>query len=82
MSGTAEGVIFTAPARHDYAEMALAYVLSGGPLSGKSFVEIGIPIFLENEIAGVHFLQPGDYVIYRSSHMGDIKVEIVSQPSN
>jgi 2-keto-4-pentenoate hydratase/2-oxohepta-3-ene-1,7-dioic acid hydratase in catechol pathway len=81
MSGTSEGVIFTAPVRHDYIEMALAYMLAGGPLSGKSMVEVGLPVFLKNEVEGRHFLQPGDVVTYRSSRMGDIVVDIVAEPS-
>ena len=76
MSGTSEGVIFTAPARHDYIEMALAYLLEGGPLSGKSLMEIAIPVFIENERASGHFLKPGDTVTYRASMLGDIVVEI------
>lgn len=76
MSGTSEGVIFTAPARHDYIEMIIAYLLAGGPLSGKDLIEIGVPVFIENEIQGGHFLKPGDVVTYRSSRMGDIVVEV------
>ena len=78
MSGTSEGVIFTSPARHDYIEMIIAYVLAGGPLSGKSLIDIGVPIFIENEVQGGHFLKPGDEVIYRSSRMGEIVVEVIA----
>jgi hypothetical protein len=56
--------------------MALAYLLKGGPLSGKSLMEIAIPVFMENERASGHFLQPGDTVTYRASMLGDIVVEI------
>ena len=77
MSGTSEGVIFTMPRRHDYIEMLLAYVGAGGPLSGRSLTDVGIPVFVENEIAGGHFLKPGDVVTYRSSTLGDIVVDIV-----
>ena len=76
MSGTSEGVIFTTPARHDYIEIALAYLLEGGPLSGKGLMDIAIPVFTENERASGHFLQPGDTVVYRASMLGDIVVEI------
>jgi len=76
MSGTSEGVIFTTPARHDYIEMALAYLLEGGPLSDKSLMEIAIPVFIENERKSGHFLKPGDTVTYRASMLGDIIVEI------
>ena len=76
MSGTSEGVIFTTPARHDYIEIALAYLLEGGPLSGKGLMDIAIPVFIENERASGHFLKPGDTVIYRASMLGDIVVEI------
>ena len=79
MSGTSEGVIFSAPARHDYIEMGIAYLLAGGPLSGKSLVEVGIPVFQENEMKGGHFLNPGDIVTYRSSRMGDIVVEVTEE---
>lgn len=77
MSGTSEGVIFTTPRRHDYIEIFLAYLASGGPLSGKSLSDVGIPVFVENEVAGGHFLKPGDVVTYRSSTLGDIVVDIV-----
>ncbi len=76
MSGTSEGVIFTTPARHDYIEIALAYLLEGGPLSGKGLMDIAIPVFIENERASGHFLQPGDTVVYRASMLGGIVVEI------
>ena len=76
MSGTSEGVIFTTPARHDYIEIALAYLLEGGPLSGKGLMDIAIPVFIENERASGHFLKPGDTVVYRASMLGDIVVEI------
>jgi 2-keto-4-pentenoate hydratase/2-oxohepta-3-ene-1,7-dioic acid hydratase in catechol pathway len=76
MSGTSEGVIFTTPARHDYIEIALAYLLKGGPLSGKGLMDIAKPAFIENERASGHFLKPGDTVIYRASMLGDIEVEI------
>ncbi|MEO1041641.1 MAG: fumarylacetoacetate hydrolase family protein [Pseudomonadota bacterium] len=76
MSGTSEGVIFTAPARHDYIEMALAYAMAGGPWSDKDLMDIAIPVFVENEVASGHFLQPGDTVRYQASNLGDIVVEI------
>lgn len=78
MSGTSEGVIFTSPVRHDYIEMMIAYVMAGGPFSGKSLIEIGVPVFIDNEIQGGHFLTPGDVVTYRSSRMGDIIVDVVA----
>ncbi len=76
MSGTSEGVIFTTPARHDYIEIAVAYLLKGGPFSGKNLMDIAIPVFIENERASGHFLKPGDTVVYRASMLGDIVVEI------
>ena len=76
MSGTSEGVIFTTPARHDYIEIALAYLLVGGPLSGKGLMDIAIPVFIENERASGHFLKPGDTVTYQASLLGDIVVEV------
>ncbi|MEO1657004.1 MAG: fumarylacetoacetate hydrolase family protein [Pseudomonadota bacterium] len=80
MSGTSEGVIFTPPARHDYIEMALAYVLRGGPLSDQSLMDIAVPVFIENEISSGHFLKPGDTVTYRATRLGDIVVSITAQP--
>lgn len=76
MSGTAEGVIFTPPARHDYIEIIIAYSMAGGPLSGKSLKEKGIAEFIENERTSEHFLQPGDVVVYRSTTLGDIIVDV------
>lgn len=76
MSGTSEGVIFTTPARHDYIEIALAYLREGGPWSGKEVMDIAIPVFIENERESGHFLKPGDTVTYRASELGDIVVEI------
>ena len=76
MSGTSEGVIFTTPARHDYIEIVLAYLLRGGPFSGKGLMDIAIPVFIENERASGHFLQPGDTVTYRANLLGNIVVEI------
>ncbi len=76
MSGTSEGVIFTTPARHDYIEIALAYLREGGPWSGEGLMDIAIPVFIENERESGHFLKPGDTVTYRASGLGDIVVEI------
>ncbi len=76
MSGTSEGVIFTSPKRHDYIEIVIAYVLAGGPLSGKSLTDFGVDVFIENEIASGHFLQPGDVVDYQATYLGDIRVTV------
>ncbi|MEM0929283.1 MAG: fumarylacetoacetate hydrolase family protein [Pseudomonadota bacterium] len=76
MSGTSEGVIFTAPRRHDYIEMVFAYAARGGPLSGQSPVDIGIPVFIENEKASGHFLKPHDEVVFQASGLGTIKVAV------
>ncbi|MFT4766926.1 MAG: 2-keto-4-pentenoate hydratase/2-oxohepta-3-ene-1,7-dioic acid hydratase in catechol pathway [Glaciecola sp.] len=76
MSGTSEGVIFTPPARHDYIEILLAYLLKGGPLSHHSLMDIAIPVFIDNEQASGHFLKPGDTVNYRASQLGDIVVDV------
>ncbi|MEL7199843.1 MAG: fumarylacetoacetate hydrolase family protein [Pseudomonadota bacterium] len=76
MSGTAEGVIFTAPTRGDYVEAIVAYLAEGGPLSGSGLIDIAKATFIENELASGHFLQPGDEVRYGSSYLGNIKVDV------
>ncbi|MEL6764801.1 MAG: hypothetical protein AAFO87_14335, partial [Cyanobacteria bacterium J06607_6] len=76
MSGTAEGVIFTAPTRGDYVEATVAYLASGGPLSSSDLIDIAKAKFIENEVASGHFLQPGDEVRYGSSYLGNIKVDV------
>lgn len=78
MSGTAEGVIFTPPTRGDYVEALLAYILAGGPFSGKSLIDIAKAKFIAIEDESGHFLQPGDVVWYRSSHLGNIMVKVTS----
>ena len=77
MSGTSEGVIFTGPTRADYIEAALAYLGRGGPLSGVSLTDTGKRVFIANELASGHFLQPGDVVRHGSSYLGDIEVRVV-----
>ena len=76
MSGTSEGVIFTMPVRRDYIEMVLAYGAVGGPLSGQDVLDVAMPVFIENEVQGGHYLQPGDVVTYRASTLGDIVVTV------
>ncbi|MEM6536999.1 MAG: fumarylacetoacetate hydrolase family protein [Pseudomonadota bacterium] len=76
MSGTSEGVIFTPPQRHDYIDIVIAYVLAGGPLTGKSLTDFGADVFIKNEIASGHFLQPGDVVGYEATYLGDIRVTV------
>lgn len=78
MSGTSEGVIFTTPQRHDYIEIAIGYVLKGGPLSGKDFMDFAVEVFIQSERTSGHFLQPADVVTYEASGLGDIRVEISS----
>lgn len=78
MSGTAEGVIFTPPTRGDLVEGVLAYVAAGGPFSGKTLIDAVKATFVTNEVDSGHFLQPGDVVWYRSSHLGNIKVTVVA----
>ena len=76
MSGTSEGVIFTAPQRHDYIEILLGYIFNGGPLSGQALTDFAINQFIDSERSSGHFLKPGDRVIYQASSLGDISVEI------
>ncbi len=78
MSGTSEGVIFTIPTRRDYLDIFVAYARAGGPFGDKSLKEVGIQKFISNEIASRHYLQPGNVVIYRSSVLGDIEVQVTN----
>ncbi|WP_306252872.1 hypothetical protein [Parvularcula sp. IMCC14364] len=75
-SGTGEGVIFTAPARHDYTDIILGYLKQGGPFGEADLDSFGKEKFIENELAGGHFLQPGDTVTYRASGLGEIVVGV------
>ncbi len=77
MSGTAEGTIFTPPARGDLIEAAVAYAAEGGPFAGQSLLGVARRTFIANEIAGGHYLQPGDVVRHGSNCLGDIVVEVV-----
>jgi 2-keto-4-pentenoate hydratase/2-oxohepta-3-ene-1,7-dioic acid hydratase in catechol pathway len=76
MSGTSEGVIFTPPSRGDMIEGVLAYLGGGGPLSGAGLVDTVKRVFIANELAGGHFLKPGDRVTHGSNHLGEIVVEV------
>lgn len=77
MSGTSEGTIFTPPSRGDLIEAVLVYVARGGPLSGDEFLESARQTFISNELAGSHFLKPGDIVRHASNYLGDIEVRVV-----
>lgn len=79
MSGTAEGTIFTPPTRGDLIEAALAYTAQGGPFARRSALDIARRRFIANELAGGHYLQPGDVVRHRSSVLGDIVIAVVRQ---
>lgn len=77
MSGTSEGTIFTPPMRADYIEAGLAYVLQGGPLSRRSALDTARQTFIANELAGRHYLQPGDIVRHGSNDLGDITIKVI-----
>ncbi|MBY6211285.1 fumarylacetoacetate hydrolase family protein [Microbulbifer agarilyticus] len=77
MSGTAEGTIFTPPSRGDLVEAIVDYVGRGGPLAEDSFLDVARRTFIANELAGKHYLQPGDIVRHGSNYLGDIVVEVV-----
>ena len=76
MSGTSEGVIFTPPARADYIEGIMAYLLAGGPLSATGLVDHVKQGFIANELKSGHFLKPGDRVQHGSNMLGDIVVKV------
>ena len=76
MSGTSEGVIFTPPARADYIEGVLSYLIAGGPLGSTGLVDSVKWEFIANEVEGGHFLKPGDRVVHGSNFLGDIEVEV------
>ncbi|MCL9998768.1 MAG: fumarylacetoacetate hydrolase family protein [Erythrobacter sp.] len=77
MSGTAEGTIFTPPTRADLIEAGLAYAAAGGPLARQSALDIARRKFIANELAGGHYLQPGDVVRHDSNALGDIVIAVV-----
>lgn len=77
MSGTSEGTIFTPPTRGDIIEAIIAYLGQGGPLAGEEFMDVARRKFIANELAGKHYLQPGDTVKHGSSYLGDISVRVV-----
>lgn len=76
MSGTAEGTIFTPPTRGDIIEAGINYLRNGGPIGEADFLTIVRETFIENELAGGHFLQPGDTVRHRSNHLGSIEIRV------
>ena len=76
MSGTAEGVIFTSPTRGDIIEGTAKWLFGAGWARREGFIPSVIETFLENEFDSGHFLQAGDVVEYRSSRLGDIRIEV------
>ena len=78
MSGTSEGTIFTPPTRADLIAAGGAYVLQGGPLSNRSAMDTARQTFIASELAGGHYLQPGDIVRHGSSDLGDISVKVTN----
>lgn len=76
MSGTAEGVIFTPPTRGDMIAGVTRWLFSAGWARGEGLVPSVIESFIASELASGHFLQPGDVVEHRSSHLGDIVIEV------
>lgn len=78
MSGTAEGVIFTAPSRADIIEGGLSWLLGAGWARGQGVIDAIKQSFVANELASGHFLQPGDLVEYRSTRLGTIEIKVTS----
>ena len=77
MSGTSEGVIFTPPTRCDISAGVFGYTLGGGFLTESDARSSVIETFIDREMSTRHYLQPGDFVNYRSSRLGTIEIEIV-----
>lgn len=78
MSGTAEGTIFTSPTRGDIIEATGDYLLQGGPFGDTGFLDVARKRFIDNELAGDHFLQPGDLVRYESNYLGSIEIRVAN----
>ena len=76
MSGTSEGTIFTPPPRGDIIESLLVYAANSGPLNGEEFLDVARRTFIANELAGKHYLQPGDKVHHGSNTLGDIVIQV------
>jgi 2-keto-4-pentenoate hydratase/2-oxohepta-3-ene-1,7-dioic acid hydratase in catechol pathway len=76
MSGTSEGTIFTPPTRGDIIESLLVYAGNSGPLNGEEFLDVARRTFIANELAGKHYLQPGDTVHHGSNTLGDIVIQV------
>ncbi len=77
MSGTAEGVIFTPPSRGDIIEGVIRWLLSAGWARHDGISASVVEVFITNELASGHFLQPGDVVEHRSSRLGNIVVQVI-----
>lgn len=77
MSGTSEGTIFTPPTRADLIEAGLAYMLQGDLLSQRSALDTARQTFIDNELTGQHYLQPGDIVRHGSNNLGDIAITVI-----
>jgi len=77
MSGTSEGTIFTPPTRGDVIDGLVVYLGQGGPLAGGKIMDAVRRTFIANELAGKHYLQPGDTVQHGSNYLGNIEVKVV-----
>lgn len=78
MSGTSEGVIFTPPTRADMIEGVLDWLGAGGPFAQAGAIDTVKRRFIANELAGGHFLKPGDEVRHGSNWLGDIVVGVTA----
>ncbi|MQQ08470.1 2-keto-4-pentenoate hydratase [Epibacterium sp. SM1979] len=77
MSGTAEGVIFMPPSLRQILRGSFRYVIDGHVLKGRTPYQAVVETFLNEERKSYRFLQPGDRVSHRSSHMGMISALVV-----
>ena len=73
MSGTAEGVVFRPP-QPDIISMALTQARE----TGDDAQEVLTQMLVQKEQAERRFLQPGQTVTYKSSHMGEIVVDVLA----
>jgi len=78
MSGTSEGVIFSAPTRGEIIEGAVNWLLEGYWLRGESVIDAVIETLIANRDEAEIFLQPGDVVTHQSSRMGDIVARVTA----
>ena len=80
LSGTPAGVVFRSPGWTDIAQGLPSYLFDGF-WSGSKISDWIVERFIDRQQRAGIYLQPGDVILHRSGHMGEIRIAVQGPPT-